>query len=48
MKAISLTGEIPGEQLYWILFIELIFTYLTERLKLEQAEKSLNDLKFEC
>jgi len=35
----------PGEQLYWILFFALIFTYLTERLKLEQAEKSLNDLK---
>jgi len=37
----------PGEQLYWLLFFELIFTYLTERLKLEQAEKSLNDLTFE-
>tara|TARA_Y100001947_G_C10096923_1_gene201302 strand:- start:96 stop:203 length:108 start_codon:yes stop_codon:yes gene_type:complete len=35
MKAISLTGEIPGGQLYWILFCGMIVTYLTERLKLE-------------
>ena len=37
----------PGEQLYWILFFVLIFPYLNERLKLEQAEKNLNDLTFE-
>jgi len=37
----------PGEQLYWLFFLALIFAYLTERLKLEQEEKSLNDLTFE-
>ena len=30
-----LNGKKPSEQLYWLLFLALIFTYLTERLKLE-------------
>jgi len=36
----------PDEKLYLILFFALIFSYLTEMLKLEQAQKSLNDLTF--